>query len=254
MARCPPARPSDPCRYAAEVGQATFPSFVLALTDVQAHPFVPEVRLRLATDPMRLWEEAETAMGRGDLAPPFWASAWPGGLALARYLLEHPETVRGRTVVDVATGSGLVAVAAALAGARTVAAYDRDELAVHAARTNARRNRVRVAVHESDVRVVSAPSGTVVTAGDVFYDRDIAGAMLEGLTALAEAGSEVLVGDPYRTFLPQHHLETIANYEIGVDMAVEGVSTKSTLVARLRPARRPLGREPRPRRRTCALP
>ena len=220
-------------RYAAEVGQAAFPAFVLACTDVRTHPFVPEVRLRLANDTMALWEAAEEAMGGGQLAPPFWASVWPGGLALARYLLEHPEMVLGRTVVDVATGSGVVAIAAAVAGARSVVAYDTDELAVHAAQTNARLNGIRITVHRADVRMVPASAGALVTAGDVFYDRDISTAMLEGLAALAAAGAEVLVGDPYRSFLPEGRLEALANFEIGVDTAVESEAVKTTLVARL---------------------
>ena len=214
------------------MGQATPPPFVLAFTEVQTHPFVPELRLRLASDTMGLWEETEEAMGRGELAPPFWASVWPGGLALARYLLQHPEMVLGRTVIDVATGSGVVAIAAALAGARSVVAYDTDELAVHAAQMNAGLNRVQVAVHKADVRRVSAPSGSLVTAGDVFYDRDISTAMLEGLTALAGAGSEVLIGDPYRSFLPEDRLDPLADFDIGVDVAMESASVMTTVVAR----------------------
>ena len=213
--------------------QATPPPFVLASTEVKTHPFVPELRLRLATDSFELWEEAEEAMGRGELAPPFWASVWPGGLALARYLLQNSETVRGRTVIDVATGSGVVAIAAALAGARSVVAYDTDELAVHAAQMNARLNEVSVAVYKADVRDVSAPSGALVTAGDVFYDRSISTAMIEGLTALAGAGADVLIGDPYRSFLPQDRLEPLANFNIGVDMFLESDPVKATLVARL---------------------
>lgn len=213
--------------------RATPPPFLLGFTEVQTHPFVPELRLRLASDAFGLWEEAEEAMGRGDLAPPFWASAWPGGLALARYLLQHPEIVLGRTVIDVATGSGVVAIAAALAGARSVAAYDTDELAVHAAQMNASLNRVSVTVFKADVRTVSAPSGALVTAGDVFYDRLISTAMLEGLTALAEAGAEVLIGDPYRSFLPEDRLEPLANFDIGVEMFLESDPVKATLVARL---------------------
>lgn len=215
------------------MNRATPPPFLLALTEVQTHPFVPELRLRLANDTFDLWEEAEEAMGRGELSPPFWASVWPGGLGLARYLLEHPEMVLGRTVIDVATGSGVVAIAAALAGARSVAAYDTDEFAVHAAQMNACLNRVSVAVSKADVRVVSAPSGALVTAGDVFYDRLISTAMLEGLTALAEAGAEVLIGDPYRSFLPQDRLEPLANFDIGVDMFLESDPVKATLIARL---------------------
>lgn len=212
---------------------ATPPSFLLAFTEVQTHPFVPEVRLRLANDAFGLWEEAEEAMGRGDLAPPFWASVWPGGLALARYVLQHPEIVLGRTVIDVATGSGVVAIAAALAGARSVAAYDTDELAVHAAQMNACLNRVSVTVFKADVRTVSAPCGALVTAGDVFYDRLISTAMLEGLSALAEGGAEVLIGDPYRSFLPEDRLEPLANFDIGVEMFLESDPIKTTLVARL---------------------
>lgn len=213
--------------------QATPPPFLLAFTEVQTHPFVPELRLRLAHDSFGLWEEAEEAMGRGELAPPFWASVWPGGLALARYLLQYPEIVLGRTVIDVATGSGVVAIAAALAGARSVAAYDTDELAVQMTQMNAVLNRVSITVDKADVRVVSAPSGALVTAGDVFYDRLISTAMLEGLTALAEGGAEVLIGDPYRSFLPQDRLEPLANFDVGVNMFLESDPVKATLVARL---------------------
>ena len=213
--------------------QATPPRFLLASTHVQTHPFVPEVRLHLANDSFGLWEEAAEAMGRGELAPPFWASAWPGGLALARYLLQHPEVALGRTVIDVATGSGVVAIAAAMAGARSVTAYDTDELAVYAAQMNVCLNRVNVAISKADVREVSAPSGALVTAGDVFYDRSISTAMLEGLTALAEAGAEVLIGDPYRLFLPQDRLEPLASFDVGVDMFLESDPVKTTLVARL---------------------
>jgi predicted nicotinamide N-methyase len=215
------------------VGRATPPPFVFTSTEVRAHPFVPEVRLRLARDVMGLWEETEEAMGRGALAPPFWASVWPGGLALARYLFEHPALVLGRTVIDVATGSGVVAIAAAIAGARSVAAYDTDELAVHVARLNAGLNEVDVAVGKAHVRDVWAPSGALVTAGDVFYEREIARDMLASLTALVGGGSEVLVGDPYRSFLPWDHLEPLANFDLDVDEALEGKSVRSTLVARL---------------------
>lgn len=215
---------------------------MLAFTVVRAHPFLPEVRLRLANDTIGLWERAEEAMGRGELAAPFWATAWPGGLALARYLLDHPETVLGRRVVDVATGCGVVAVAAALAGAGSVTAYDTDALAVDAASTNAALNRVRVTVSRGDVRTVGAPSGALVTAGDVFYDRDIATAMLLGLGGLADSGCEVLVGDPFRSYLPEDRLEPLATFDVGVDAEVEQRAVMTTVVARLsslRPAGRP---------------
>ncbi len=209
------------------------PPFLVALTHARTHPVVPEIRLRVAADTMALWEQAEEAMAQRELAPPFWASAWPGGLALARYLLDHPTLVVGRAVVDVATGSGVVAIAAALAGAASVTAYDTDELAVHAARVNARLNGVDVAARHGDVRDVSAAPGTLVTAGDVFYSRDIATAMLDGLAMLAACGCEILVGDPYRSFLPCEHLEPLETFDVSVDVSVESVPVKRTVVARL---------------------
>ncbi len=209
------------------------PPFLLAGTEVQIHPFVPEVRLRLARDALDLWEEAQGAMNRGEMASPFWVSAWPGGLALARYLLQHPEIVSGRPVVDVATGSGVVAIAAVLAGAASVAAYDTDELAVRAARMNVRLNEVNVEVSRADVREISVPTGALVTAGDVFYDRTISAAMIQGLGALAEAGAEVLIGDPYRSYLPEDRLEPLATFDVAVDMFLESDPVKTTLVARV---------------------
>lgn len=220
-------------RYAAEVNRTTPPPFVLDFTEVRTVSFVPELRLRLADDAIGLWERAEEEMGRGVLAPPFWASVWPGGLALARYLFDHPEVVDGRTVIDVATGSGVVAIAAALAGAPCVLGYDTDELAVHAVQTNARLNDVRVAVHTADVRSISSPHGALVTAGDVFYDRDVATAMIQGLRALSGAGAEVLVGDPYRPFLPREGLEPLAVYDVSVDNDLETEAVATTLVARM---------------------
>lgn len=215
------------------MGQAAPLPFVRAFTEIKSHPFVPELRLRVARDTMGLWEKAEEAVGRGELDPPFWSSVWPGGLALARYLLDHPGKILGRTVVDVATGSGVVAIAAARAGARPVAAYDTDALAIRAAQANADLNEVSVAVHEADVRMVAVPDGALVTAGDVFYERHMSTVMLDTLAALADVGSEVLIGDPYRSYLPQDRLEPLAEFDIDVDVAVEGAPVRTTLVARL---------------------
>ena len=206
---------------------------MLAHTEVRALRFVPELRLRLARDAIDLWEVTENAVGRGELPPPFWAFAWAGGLALAGHLLRFPEIVAGRNVVDVATGSGLVAIAAARAGAASVSAYDLDELAVSAVRLNARLNRVRLHAQQADVRGVKALPGTLVTAGDVFYDREIATAMLCGLGALRSAGAEVLVGDPHRLFLPVERLEPLASYDVDVEDDLENVPSKATMVARL---------------------
>ncbi|HET7311291.1 MAG TPA: 50S ribosomal protein L11 methyltransferase, partial [Mycobacteriales bacterium] len=147
--------------------------FVLAHTRVRRPPFVPEIPLHLADDSLELWEATQVAVERGDLPPPFWAFVWAGGQALARHILDR-DLVKGRHVVDIATGSGLVAIAAAIAGAASVTAYDVDPMAVAATRTNARLNNVTIDVQQSDVREISVPAGSLVTVGDVFYDEKIA--------------------------------------------------------------------------------
>lgn len=209
------------------------PGIVTNLTEVRDVPDLPEIRLRLAPDTMALWEQMEQQIGDGQLPPPFWATAWAGGVALARYLLDHSAVVAHRDVIDVATGSGVVAVAAALAGARTVIACDIDEVAIAAASINAALNGVTVQTRLADVRQIVARAGDLVTAGDVFYERDIATAMTAGLADLRGSGAEVLIGDPQRSFLPFDALSELATYEVTVDPAVETVTVKETIVARL---------------------
>lgn len=209
--------------------------FVLATTEVRQPPFVPEVRLHLADDPLELWADTRRAVDDA-IPPPFWAFVWAGGQALARHLLDHPELVAGRPVVDVATGSGLVAICAARAGASTVSAYDVDGLAVAAARANARLNGVRLDALVGSVEDVTVPAGSVVTAGDVFYDEKIAAVFLPALTRFADAGAEVLVGDPQRAYLPLDRLEPVATYDVEVEADLEDAPVKKTIVARLRPS------------------
>ena len=207
--------------------------FVLAHTRVRHSPFVPEVQLHLSDDSLELWETTQLAVERGDVPPPFWAFVWAGGQALARHVVDR-DIASGRDVVDIATGSGLVAIAAARAGARTVKAYDVDPFAVAATRLNARLNDVDVDVHEADVRDVSVEPGTLVTVGDVFYDESIAAVMMPALTAFAAAGAEVLVGDPHRAYLPAAHLDPVATYDVDVETDIEDSPVKTTVVARVR--------------------
>jgi predicted nicotinamide N-methyase len=207
--------------------------FVRAHTRVRVAPFVPELRLHLADDSLELWEQTEGAVGRGDVPPPFWAFVGAGGQALARYLLDHPQVIAGRPVVDLATGSGLVAIAAALAGAVEVTAYDVDDLAVAAARMNVRLNDVRVEVAGRDVRDVVGAAGTLITVGDVFYDEKLAALMLPELRRLAATGAEVLVGDPHRAYLPAEALEPVASYDVDVETDLEDAPVKPSVVARL---------------------
>ncbi len=215
------------------------PKFVVAHTRVRAAPFVPELRLHLADDSVAVWEAVQVELDRGEMPPPFWAFVWAGGQALARHLLDHPDLVAGRAVVDLATGSGLVALAAAMAGAAGVTACDVDPVAVTATRLNAALNHVAVAARVADARDVAVPAGSLVTVGDVFYDERIATVMFAALTRLATAGAEVLVGDPYRRYLPSQCLQPVATYDVDVETDLEEGPVKPAVIARVRPGRSP---------------
>jgi predicted nicotinamide N-methyase len=211
-------------------------AFVLAHTRARTAPFVPELTLALADDSLGLWEASQARVDAADnpAPPPFWAFVWAGGQALARHLLDHPDLVAGRLVVDVASGSGVVAIAAARAGARQVVGYDVDELSVAAIAVNARLNRVQVESGLRDVTELTVPAGTLVTVGDVFYDEKIAAVMLASLTRLGAGGAEVLVGDPHRSYLPSDRLEPLAYYDVDVETDIEDSPVKHSVVARLR--------------------
>jgi predicted nicotinamide N-methyase len=191
-------------------------------------PFVPEVTLWQAEEPIALWEatEAEGA----EQPPPFWAFAWAGGQALARHVLDHPDLVSGRGVLDLATGSGLVAVAAALAGARPVTANDIDPLSLAAAAVNAEINKVGVETVEADLLDAPLDDFQVILAGDVFYSRQMAGRVLPFLRRAAGAGRLVLVGDPGRAYLPAEGLVARATYDVPVIESLESVPMRRTTV------------------------
>lgn len=212
---------------------ANIPAFIRDNTRVLAPSHVPELKLYLADDAVSLWELTEEQLGEMGLPPPFWAFAWAGGQALARYVLDHAETVRGRSVLDVASGSGLVAIAAMKAGAASALAIDIDAFAAHAAVLNAALNDVRV--ETSDADPVGQPTNAdVILVGDLFYDRDLAPRVLEWLIAMQAQGKTVLIGDPGRTYLPRDKLEQIAAYDIPVTRALEDAEVKRAAVWRLR--------------------
>lgn len=197
-------------------------------------PFVPEVRLHLAEDAIVLWARMEAA-AKASLPPPFWASAWAGGQAVARYVLDHPDVVAGRHVLDLATGSGLAAVAAAIAGAASVTANDIDPYALAAVRLNAQVNGVAVVARPGDLLDDDSDGADVVLAGDVFYSNDMARRMLSFLTRAMARGSDVLVGDPGRAYLPREKLEVLASYRVPMVGALEDAEIKQADV--LRPLR-----------------
>jgi predicted nicotinamide N-methyase len=208
-------------------------AFVRATTRLVAPPRVPEVRLHLAEDAFALWERLGAELGRTDLPPPFWAFAWAGGQALARHVLDHPGLVGGRTVLDVASGSGLVAIAAALAGAAAVTASDVDRFAGEAIAFNAAANGVAVGVRLEDLLEGDGEGAEVVLAGDVFYERPLAGRVLPFLARARARGAEVVVGDPGRAYLPRPRLVPLATYDVPVARSLEGSEVKRTTVWRL---------------------
>ena len=196
-------------------------------------PFVPEVRLHQADDAVGLWELTEGEF-RSSQPPPFWAFAWAGGQALARYVTDHPELVADRRVLDLAAGSGLVAIAAARTGAAAVRAVEVDPLAVAAVAVNAEANGVRVDADLADILDGGAGGAEVVLAGDVFYSQAMANRMLRFLLRAARAGATVLVGDPGRAFLPRERFDQLAVYEVPVPETLESVRVKRTTVWQLR--------------------
>ncbi|WP_434743396.1 class I SAM-dependent methyltransferase [Micromonospora sp. SH-82] len=200
--------------------------------------FVPEVRLHQADEPIGLWELTEGEFHSAQ-PPPFWAFAWAGGQALARYVLDEPTVVAGRRVLDLAAGSGLVAIAAARAGAAAVRAVEIDERAVAAVALNAEANGVRVTADHADLLEpdTADTDAEVILAGDVFYSEAMANRMLRFLLRAARSGARVLVGDPDRAFLPRERFRELATYQVPVPPALESVRVKRTTVWELNPAR-----------------
>jgi predicted nicotinamide N-methyase len=203
--------------------------FIRANTAVMAPPHVPEIRLHLADEAHDLWARTEEELHEIGLEPPFWAFAWAGGQGLARYVLDHPGCVAGRRVLDFATGSGLVAIAAARAGAAQVAASDIDPFCETAVALNAELNGVEIGYEAGDL-VGASVDADVLLAGDVFFDREMSAALVPWFTALAASGVSVLVGDPGRAYLPRERLRLLASYEVPVTRALEDAEVKKTSV------------------------
>jgi predicted nicotinamide N-methyase len=203
-------------------------AFVRAHTALRRTPLLPEIALWLADDVVPLWEAAEHLLGGTDTDPPFWAFAWAGGQAVARYVLDHPAEVAGRTVLDLASGGGVCAVAAALAGATRVEAADIGSFAGAVTELNAESNGVRVAVTSRDLLGGPPPDVDVVLAGDVFYERRMAARMADWLATAHRQGSRVLVGDPGRAYLPGDGLVRLAAYDVSTLTDLESTPVRRT--------------------------
>jgi predicted nicotinamide N-methyase len=211
-------------------------AFIHANTRLRQVALVPEVVLHVADEALPLWHQTEEELGEAGLPPPFWAFAWAGGQALARYVLDHPDSVAGQDVIDFASGSGLVAIAAMKAGARRVTAFDIDGFAREAIAVNAAANGVSINVSGDDLlsRPHLAPAQAVL-AGDIFYQSDIAALALVFLQSRAAQGASVLIGDPGRYYLPKDQLTQLATYSVPVTRELEDSEIKQTGVWTLKP-------------------
>jgi predicted nicotinamide N-methyase len=204
-------------------------AFIHANTRLRPVALVPEISLHVADEALPLWSKTEDELGEAGLPPPFWAFAWAGGQALARYLLDHPRSVAGHDVIDFASGSGLVGIAAIKAGARRVTAFDIDGFARTAIAINAAANDVKIEVSGDDLLAGPHPAlAQTVLAGDIFYQSDIAERALSFLEGRAAAGALVLIGDPGRSYLPKDRLVQLATYGVPVTRELEDADIKTT--------------------------
>jgi predicted nicotinamide N-methyase len=210
-------------------------AFVLRHTRLRPVPGLEEIRLHLADEVLPLWRAVQVETRDEDAPLPYWAFAWGGGLAIGRYLREHPGAVAGRRVFDLGSGSGLCAIAALHAGATAVAASDIDPFAVAAIELNARANAGRVSVSARDVLDEDVPQVDVIVAGDCWYEARFAERILPWLLRAREAGVEVLVGDPGRRYLPLEEMDELASYEVRTTTELEDLDLKQGRVFALRP-------------------
>ena len=208
--------------------------FIRQNTTVMTPPLVPEVKLHLAHEAVPLWQKTEEELGEMGLPPPFWAFAWAGGQALARYVLDHSGVVENLKVLDLATGSGLVAIAASQAGATNTIAADIDEFATTAAQMNAELNHVSLEFKLEDLLCQQPPATDVILVGDLFYEKNLATRCLAWLRQAQEQGAKIFIGDPGRSYLPRDQLEKLAEYNVPVTRDLEDAEIKRTAVWQLK--------------------
>jgi predicted nicotinamide N-methyase len=204
--------------------------FIRRNTQITSPSLVPEIRLHLATEITPIWQATEETLARNQLPPPFWAFAWAGGQALARHLLDHPDEVAGRFVLDFGAGSGLVAIAAAKAGAAHVLAAEIDNFAAAAIAANATLNRVSIEATTADLIGTADARWAVVTAGDVCYERPMADRVAGWLRALAGGERRVLLGDPGRAYVPTGGLRERARYLVPTSRELEDREIREAVV------------------------
>jgi len=217
-------------------------AFIVANTKLLPVPLVPEITLHLAEGSLPIWQKSEEELAANNIPPPYWAFAWAGGQALARYILDHQHLITGRRVLDLGAGSGLAGIAAAKAGAKSVLAADIDAFAIRAIELNAEANAVTLTACARDLLGDAAPDADVVLVGDLFYERGLAARVLAYLEAARARPALVLVGDPRRSYFPGDRFERLAEYAVPVTRDLEDAEIKRTAVWRLAetPYERPL--------------
>ncbi len=207
--------------------------FIVENTRLMPVPLVPEISLHIAHEAVPLWQKTEEELGEMGLPPPFWAFAWAGGQALARYILDNPATVCRRNVLDMASGSGLVGIAAMKAGAAQVMAVDIDRFALQAVAINATVNKVAISACGDDLLDGPPPDVDVIVVGDLFYEKSVAERLMTWLDAATARGMDVLIGDPGRSYLPRDRLVSCASYDVPVTRDLEDAEIKKTQVWQL---------------------
>jgi predicted nicotinamide N-methyase len=214
--------------------RAATQAFIRANTKLIAPPLVPEIVLHLAEESLPIWEKTEEELGAINLPPPYWAFAWAGGQALARYLLDNASLVAQKRVLDLGSGSGLSAIAAAKAGASHVLAADIDAIALAAIALNAEANALNVAATSDDLLAAPPPECDVVLVGDLFYERPLADKVAAFIAEVQGRGVLVLIGDPQRNYFPRGAFERVAEYAVPVTRELEDAEIKRAAVWRPR--------------------
>jgi predicted nicotinamide N-methyase len=210
-------------------------AFIRANTIIGAPPLIPEIRLHLASEITPIWQATEETLAQGQVPPPYWAFAWAGGQALARYVLDRPESVAGRRVLDFGAGSGLLSIAASRAGAAAVTAADIDPFAAAAIALNAALNGASVMVESADLIDSAGDPWDVVLVGDMCYERPLAERLTAWLRRLAGVGATVLLGDPGRNYLPGSGLSELARYTVPTSRELEDRDSRAGVVWRVEP-------------------
>tara|TARA_R110000868_G_scaffold134793_4_gene347037 strand:+ start:6497 stop:7159 length:663 start_codon:yes stop_codon:yes gene_type:complete len=218
----------------AGLNTATFPAFIEANTEIVTPPLVPEIKLRLATEITPIWQATETELEETGIPPPFWAFCWPGGQALARHIIDNPDIVRGKSVLEFAAGGAVSGIAAARAGAASVTANDIDPIAVAAAQINAKLNGVTLTPSTGNLLESISPTAfDVILAGDIFYEQSPAVEIESFLRREAARGAIVLIGDPGRKYLPLKDLQEIARYDVPTSLELEDREIRAGVVWRV---------------------